>query len=645
MSLVRFEDVSLDFGDQKILTHANLSIEPGERVCLIGRNGAGKSTTLKLLSGELSPDHGDIVKRSGLLVSQLSQSLPDAMDQPVHEIVRSGLCTIRGLLDEYRRLSKLELDKPGLMELEALHRQIDAHDGWHIEQRVETTITELKLPASKKMNELSGGWRRRVALAQALVQKPDLLLLDEPTNHLDIATIEWLENQVQDFAGSVLFITHDRAFLQKLATRIVEIDRGRLTSWPGDFNNYLRRKEKALQDEEAENARFDKKLEQEEIWVRQGIKARRTRNEGRARALERMRDERARRLSRDGSARMHIEEAEQSGRKVIRAKNVSYRYADEPLIERFSVRIMRGDRIGILGNNGVGKTTLLRLLLGELAPQSGTIKFGTNLQIGYFDQLREELDLEKSVAENVGDGKTYIRINGRDRHVIGYLKGFLFSAKRSMTPVKSLSGGERNRIILAKLFTKPANLLVLDEPTNDLDMETLEVLEDRLTKYNGTLIVVSHDREFLDNVVTSTIVFEESGEIREYVGGYSDWLRQGRLLAEVDDPNSEKKAAPRGDSTARKSAPRKLGYKEQRELDLLPSKIEDLELGIAAFQQQMSEPDFFARDHAAVQAAISELQDLERRLEHSMQRWAELEELQSVYEAARREQQRQAIKD
>ncbi|MDH3415558.1 MAG: ATP-binding cassette domain-containing protein, partial [Gammaproteobacteria bacterium] len=480
MSLLRFDQITLEFGDQPILIDADLAIEPGERVCLIGRNGAGKSTTLKLISGEIEADRGEIVRSDNLIVSELSQALPDALDHYVHEVVRSGLADIKKLLRTYEEQSQLELDKHGLLELEALHAKIDAHDGWHIEQHVEKTISDLNLPADKKMNELSGGWRRRVALATALVQKPDLLLLDEPTNHLDIATINWLEDRIYSYPGAVLFITHDRAFLQRLATRIVEIDRTKLTSWPGDYRNFLIRKEKALEDEATANARFDKKLEQEEVWIRQGIKARRTRNEGRSRALMKMREERGQRLKSDGRARITIDEAEQSGRKVIRARNVSYRYTDEPLIENFSIKLMRGDRIGLIGNNGVGKTTLLRLLLGELEPQAGTLKHGTNLEIGYFDQLRQTLDPEKSVAYNVGEGRTYIKLNGKDRHVVGYLTGFLFGPKRAMTPVKALSGGERNRVILAKLFTRPANLLVLDEPTNDLDIETLEVLEERL---------------------------------------------------------------------------------------------------------------------------------------------------------------------
>jgi ATP-binding cassette subfamily F protein uup len=635
MSLIRFDKVSLRFGDQVILAEADLAIEPGERVCLIGRNGAGKSTTFKLITGEIEADSGEIVPSTGLVVSQLAQSLPEAMDHGVREVVKSGLTGIQALLDDYHRRSQEELDPAGLRQLEELHRQIDTHGGWHIEQRVDATISELSLPADKKMHELSGGWRRRVALAKALVQKPDLLLLDEPTNHLDIVTIQWLENIVRSYDGSVLFITHDRAFLNRLATRIIEIDRGKLTSWPGDFKNYLRRKEEALEAESRANARFDKKLDQEEIWIRQGIKARRTRNEGRVRALMQMREERAKRQSPARGARIYIEEAEQSGRKVIRAKNVSYRFGDEPLIENFSIKIMRGDRIGILGNNGVGKTTLLRLLLGDIEPQSGTIKHGTNLEVGYFDQLRETLDEEKSVADNVGGGRTYIKLNGKDRHIIGYLKGFLFSPKRSVTPVKALSGGERNRIILAKLFTKAANFLVLDEPTNDLDMETLEVLEQRLTDYSGTLIVVSHDREFLDNVVTSTIVFEENGELREYVGGYSDWLRQGKALAEVDDPNVDSGVVSTRAESRSKQKPKKLSYKEQRELDQLPQQIERLETKVDSLLETISASDFYSQDHESTAPVLQEFAESQKELDLALERWTELEDQQQQYEGNR----------
>ena len=631
MTLLRFDQVSLDFGEQKILTDADFSIEPGERVCLIGRNGAGKSTTLKLITGEIEFDKGEITKKSNLVVSQLAQNLPDAKDLLVSEAVRSGLTEIEVLIEEYKRQSELKLDKNGMRDLETLHARIDARDGWHLDQRVETTMTELNLPAHKKMNELSGGWRRRVALAKALVQKPDLLLLDEPTNHLDIATIRWLEDRVYSYPGAVLFITHDRAFLQRIATRIVEIDRGQLTSWPGDYGNFLRRKEKALEDEDVANTKFDKKLEQEEIWVRQGIKARRTRNEGRSRALIKMREERSQRISRESRAHIYIDEAEQSGRKVVRARNVNYRY-DEPLIESFSIKIMRGDRIGLIGNNGVGKTTLLRLLLGQIEPQAGTIKHGTNLEVGYFDQLRQTLELEKSVADNVGEGRTYIKLNGKERHVVGYLKGFLFTPKRAMTPVKSLSGGERNRVILAKLFTRPANLLVLDEPTNDLDIETLEVLEQKLTEYAGTLIVVSHDREFLDNVVTSTVVFEEDGKIQEYVGGYRDWLRQGHELTERDNPVAVEARRQRAAERRQGKKPTKLSYKEQRELDHLPAEIETLETSIASLQKTISAQDFYTREQDDVQARLQELAGAEAQLESRVERWGELESLKDSYQ-------------
>jgi len=635
MTLVRFEDVSLKLADQVILANAGLALEARERVCLLGRNGAGKSTTFRLIKGDIEPDSGDIVRMSGLVVSELSQSLPDTTNQSVREFVRDGLAGIESLLDAYHELAATDLDTKGLQELEALHRRIDAHGGWNLEQRVEQTMTELRLPQEKRMDELSGGWRRRVALARALVQKPDLLLLDEPTNHLDIVTIRWLEDVIYSYAGCVLFITHDRAFLRRIATRIVEIDRGKLSSWPGDFDKYRERKDKLLEDEASEHERFDKRLEQEEAWIRQGIKARRTRNEGRVRSLLKMREERAQRLKPEAGARIYIEEADQSGRKVIRARNVSYRYDDQPLIENFSIKIMRGDRIGILGNNGVGKTTLLRLLLGQLEPQSGTIKLGTNLEVGYYDQLRQSLDEDKSVAWNVGEGKTYIKLHGKDRHIVGYLKGFLFSPKRSATPVKALSGGERNRVILAKLFTRPANLLILDEPTNDLDMETLEVLEDKLVNYSGTLIVVSHDREFLDNVVTSLIVFEEGGRVQEYVGGYTDWQRHGHELTEVDTiaagnskPIEEQRAqGPVG--------PRKLSYHEQRELDGLPGAIESVEAKLAALEKRISAPDFYAQPHELIQPVLDELAALQKELDERLERWTDLSDRQQAYEQSR----------
>jgi ABC transport system ATP-binding/permease protein len=628
MTLIRFDQVSLDFGDQAILHQADFAIDTGERVCLIGRNGAGKTTTLKLITGEAQPEHGEIVRKNGLVVSQLAQSLPAGVDASVRQVVASGLSGVRALLDEYETRSQEMVSTGAMRELEELHQLIDIHGGWSIDQRIDAMLTELDLPGERRMSELSGGWRRRVALATALVQKPDLLLLDEPTNHLDIVTIEWLENIVYSYDGAVLFITHDRAFLQRLATRIVEIDRGRLESWPGDYENFLQRKEKALEDEAAEHERFDKKLQQEEVWIRQGIKARRTRNEGRARALQRMRDERSRRVTREQAANIQIEEADRTGRQVIRAKNVTCRFDDRALIENFSTRIVRGDRIGILGNNGVGKTTLLRILLGELEPQSGTVKHGTNLEIGYFDQLRESLDPEKSVVDNVAGGRTHIAIGGGERHVIGYLKGFLFSPKRARMPVKALSGGERNRVILAKLFTRAANLLVLDEPTNDLDMETLEVLEEKLTSFSGTLIVVSHDRQFLDNVVTSTIVFEADGGIREYVGGYSDWLRQGRELAEVDNLGPSRATRENAAKQAATRSPMKLSYREQRELENLPKHIEDLERELAALEGTVATPDFYSSHNEIVQDTLRLLSEKRSLIDAAIERWSELEDKQ-----------------
>ncbi|NND59791.1 MAG: ATP-binding cassette domain-containing protein [Gammaproteobacteria bacterium] len=629
MSLVRFDSISLRFGDHHILREASFSLEPGERVCLIGRNGAGKTTLFRLITGELEADEGEQHYRDDLRISELAQSLPQALDQTVRQAVAGGLEKLQSLHRRYRELSDQQLDKAGLDELEELHRRIDTAGGWNIEQLVETVISDLHLPAEKSLRDLSGGWQRRVSLARALVSKPDLLLLDEPTNHLDLATIEWLEHEVRGYAGSVLFITHDRAFLQKLATRILELDRCKLSSWPGDYQTYLRGKAQLLQDERIANERFDKKLAEEETWIRQGIKARRTRNEGRVRALEAMRVERAERPAREQTAHITIDAAEGSGRKVIRAKNVSYGYDDNKLIEDFSIKIMRGDRIGLIGNNGVGKSTLLRLLLGHLEPQSGTIKHGTGLQIGYFDQMRQALDLDKTIVENIGEGREYITLNGRERHIVGYLRGFLFTPKRAMTPVRALSGGERNRVILARLFTRPTNLLVLDEPTNDLDVETLEVLEQRLVEYEGTLLVVSHDREFLDNVVTSILVFEADGQIREYVGGYSDWARRGIGLAEHDDPFGEEKKRQREAERERRKAeaPRKLGFNEKREYEHLPKQIEALETEIASLQQQINEPDFYNQDYETIQPVLDRLSEANQQLDTATARWLELDDL------------------
>jgi ATP-binding cassette subfamily F protein uup len=626
MALVTFHDVSLEFGDLPILLNADFVIEAGERVCLIGRNGAGKSSMMKLITGQHAPDHGEIRLHSEIQLSVLEQALPGQLDDKVRDHVAAGLASLQVLIDEYKRLSASELDREGMKALEHLQHRIEAHGGWSIDQRVSTILSELDLPPERRLGELSGGWQRRVALAKALVSNPDLLLLDEPTNHLDLSTIEWLENKVFNFPGAVLFVTHDRAFLNRIATRIVELDRAKLSSWPGNYKDFLENKAKWLEEEERRNALFDKKLEEEEAWIRQGIKARRTRNEGRVRALEAMREEFAQRIKPQSKARIHVEEAELSGRKVVELRNVTHGFDDEKLIEGFSLKIMRGDRIALIGNNGVGKSTLLKIMLGELEPQQGSVKLGTNLEIGYFDQMRRELDPTKTVAEVVGDGREYIKVNGRERHIVGYLRGFLFSAKRALQPVGALSGGECNRVILARLFARPTNLLVLDEPTNDLDVETLEVLEDRLSDYKGTLLVVSHDREFVDNVVTSTLVFEAVGRIQIYPGGYSDWLARGRLLREVDDPVRDRRAAQ---AAAVQTTPRetggKLSYKFKLELERLPDRIEALEKDLEAQRLAVAANGFYDRPYAEVQTALEKLAATERELDAAMTRWMELE--------------------
>jgi ATP-binding cassette subfamily F protein uup len=629
MTLLRFDDVDLELGEQRLLRQAGFQIDPGERVCLVGRNGAGKTSLLRLITGELRPDGGEIRRAADLQVSQLAQRLPDALDETVPEFVAGGLAGLLALREEYQRLSAQTPDAHGLRELEQLHRRIDALDAWQLEPRVEAIISDLGLPAERRLGELSGGWRRRVALARALVSRPDLLLLDEPTNHLDLSTIAWLEQRVRAYPGAVLFITHDRAFVQNLATRIVEIDRGELVSWPGDYRKYLEARAKARDEEARENAEFDKKLAAEEAWIRQGIKARRTRNEGRVRALEAMREVRAARVARPGDPRIRIGEAELSGRKVMQVHRVVYGYGGEPpLIDGLSLKITRGERIGLVGNNGVGKSTLLKILLGELEPQAGTVKHGTQLEIASFDPLRVTLDPEKSVAHNVGDGRDYVTINGRQQHVVGYLTGFLFSAKRALTPVKALSGGERNRVMLAKLFIRPSNVLVLDEPTNDLDVETLEVLEARLAEYGGTLIVVSHDRQFLDNVVSSILVFEEGGHIVRHAGGYSDWARRGRALREMDDPRGREAAPATAPADETPRARTKLSYREQQELDGLPARIEALETVIAGLQAEIADPGFFERPYEETRPRLDELENRTAELDGLTERWLELEDLQ-----------------
>ncbi|MEJ2514271.1 MAG: ATP-binding cassette domain-containing protein [Gammaproteobacteria bacterium] len=638
MPLVHLDEVSFRYGDQQILAGADFVIEPGERVCLIGRNGAGKTTLLKLISGELAPDEGEVRIAPHVGVSKLEQALPADLGHTVREYVTDGLGTIRDLVAQYEARSGTNLDRHGLAELEALHQRIDALDGWRLDQRVEAMMSEMQLPAEERLQHLSGGWRRRVALARAIVSHPDLLLLDEPTNHLDLSSIRWLEERIAGWNGAVLFITHDRAFLQRLATRIVEIDRGRLVSWPGDYRDYLRRKAEAVEEEDRSNAEFDKKLAVEEAWIRQGIKARRTRNEGRVRALEEMREVAARRVRRPGSARIAIDEAEASGRKVIEARNIVHGFGGRRLIDGLSLKIRRGDRIGLVGNNGVGKSTLLKILLGEIEPLGGSVKHGTNLEIGYFDQMRRVLDPEKTVAHNVGDGRDYVTLNGRPQHVVGYLRGFLFTAKRALTPVKSLSGGERNRVILAKLFTQASNLLVLDEPTNDLDVETLEVLEARLAEYSGTLIVVSHDREFLDNVVDKVLVFEPGGRVVEYAGGWSDWEKRGHALAEADQPGPAPQpggTAPEDTRPRPRSRPTKLSYKDQRELEALPERIEAVERRLAEIEERMAAPDFYDQPWEETQPVLDEFTALGDERDALTARWLELEERREALAGAR----------
>ena len=628
MFLIRLDTVSLAFGPRKLLREADLSIEPAERVCLVGRNGAGKTSVLRLVTGTQEPDDGEVRRHGDLCITELEQVLPGDEEQKVGDFVAEGLADIIRMTQQYREQAGADLDPSGLKRLQDLHSHIDAHGGWHPQQQVESICSEMGLDPKQSLKVLSGGWRRRAALARALAPQPDLLLLDEPTNHLDFEAIAWLEHRIAAFQGAVLFITHDRAFLQRLATRIVEIDRGKLRSWPGSYSDFLRRRAEALETEYQVNAEFDRKLAEEEIWIRQGIKARRTRNEGRVRALEAMREVRAQRVNPDAKARVHIEEADQSGRKVLDARNLNFGYGDAMLIRDFSHRIRRGDRIGLVGNNGVGKSTLLRLLLGEIEPKAGSIKRGVNIQLGYFDQHRRELDLDKTVAQIVGGGREYVTLNGKPRHIVGYLRGFLFSAKRALTPALALSGGERNRVILARLFTQPANFLILDEPTNDLDVETLEVLEEKLSEYSGTLIVVSHDRAFLDNTVTSILAFESDGSIQPYVGNYSDWAERGRSLASGEVRRSQAGGSVRDVSLqTRPVTTRKLSYKLQRELDGLPGVIESVEIQAERLRNQTLDPDFYQRDYSETQPVLDQLADLERELEQHLERWGELEEM------------------
>ncbi|PXF63458.1 ATP-binding cassette ATPase Uup [Kangiella spongicola] len=630
MSLVTLQQVEVGYGGPALLNKVDFAIEPGERICIIGRNGVGKSTLLKVVNREIIPDDGSLRFQEGVKVAKLTQEVPSDTKGTIFQVVSSGLGHVGELLLEFRQLIT-NADEASMEKMARVQQKIEAEDGWAMDQRVQSVINRLGLDADIEFEALSGGMKRRVLLAQALVEQPDVLLLDEPTNHLDIESIEWLEGFLKAYKGSILFITHDRQFLKSLATRIVEIDRGQLTSWPGDYDNYLRRKEERLAAEEKQNSEFDKKLAQEEVWIRQGIKARRTRNEGRVRRLEAARKEHSERRKLIGNVDMKAQQAELSGKKVIEATDISMRYQGRQLIDNFSTLTMRGDKVGIIGPNGCGKSTLIKILLGNLSPDQGTVKLGTKLDIAYFDQHRAQLDETKSAMDNVSEGKDMMMINGKERHVISYMQDFLFTPERARAPITALSGGERNRLLLAKILAKPANLLILDEPTNDLDIETLELLEDMLENYTGTMLLVSHDRDFINNVVTSSIVFEGDGQVNEYVGGYDDWLRQRKAKEpKKSATQSSDKAKQTSEKTRRKTA--KLSYKDQRELDQLPAKIAELEQKIEQVQNTMAEPDFYQQDHEKVASVSAELDSYESGLEQLFERWEELEAMKEGLE-------------
>lgn len=625
MPLLRLDNVSLHYGTQALLDGVSLTVKKGEKIGLLGRNGAGKTTLLRILEGEIQPDSGERWLRPGIRVAWLQQTLPAADGQTVYDLVAGGLAETGKLLAEYHHLLN-DGDEPDMKALARVQQKIEDCDGWKMQQRVETTISQLDLSAEANMSELSGGWRRRVALARALVSDPDILLLDEPTNHLDIPAILWLEEQLQNFNGALVLITHDRRFLQNVANIMAELDRGQLTLWPGDYQGFLRHREAELAAEERANELFDKKLAQEETWIRQGIKARRTRNEGRVRALKAMRDERSQRRARTGKAGFSVEDASRSGKIVAEVEHISHSFDDKPVINDFSTVILRGDRIGIVGANGAGKSTLVKILLGELEPNEGTVNLGTKLEIAYSDQLRDQLDPDKNLIDNVCAGQEFIELNGRKRHAISYLGEFLFNADRTRMPVRALSGGEQNRAVLAQLFSKPANLLVLDEPTNDLDIETLELLEEILLGFEGTVILVSHDREFMDNVVTSIIAMDGAGGVEESIGAYTEWEERGGGVA----PEPEKTVQPASDrDVAQKERagkkPAKKSYKVQRELDKLMAEIETLEQGQASLEQEMAAPGFFEQELPLVEKATRELAALNDELTKAYARWDELE--------------------
>jgi len=633
MALLRLQNIQLSYGGPALLDDVNLSIEPNERICLIGRNGAGKSSLLKIINGQAKPDSGERILEQGTVITQLEQEVPQDMAGSVYDVVAGGLAEVGELLRQFHHLSEQteNHDETWMAKLEGIQQSLEACDGWQFSQNIDNIISRLSLDAAADFAQLSGGVKRRVLLARALVQDPDILLLDEPTNHLDISVIQWMEEFLLNYKATLVFITHDRSFLRRLATRIVELDRGITTSWPGDYDNFLRRKAEQLEAESAENARFEKKLAQEEVWIRQGIKARRTRNEGRVRALKAMREQHAAIRHQQGKAKLQMDSGEKSGKKVVEAKYLNYQIAGKTLINDFSTLVQRGDRIGLIGPNGVGKTTLLRILLGKLQADSGSVELGTNLQVAYFDQLRDQLDEEQSVKDNLDRGADNVTINGKSKHVISYLQDFLFTPQRANSPVNSLSGGERNRLLLAKLFIKPANILVLDEPTNDLDVETLELLEDLLMSYEGTVLIVSHDRTFINNLVSSCFVFEGNGIIREYVGSYDDCMQQQAERQQQELTQQTKSAATKqtpkptpATATEKKPAAKKLSYKLQLELDQLPKDIEALEAKIEAMETEMAAPAFFKQDHASAQATTDTYQTLQQDLEAKYARWETL---------------------
>jgi ATP-binding cassette subfamily F protein uup len=628
LPLITLEQLSLAFGHLPLFNNADLRIEEGERIALIGRNGSGKSSLLKVLAGDMPPDSGSIWRSPGLRIARLEQEVPGEGDRTVFDEVASGLGDLGTLVADYHHAAMHVADgtakdpDAALTRLGVLQHALEEQDGWRVEQKVETVVSRLALPADRPMRELSGGWRRRTLLGKALVSEPDILLLDEPTNHLDIDAIQWLEEHLKDYGGAILFVTHDRAFLSNLATRIVELDRGVLTSWPGNYANYLQKKADALETEARDLGRLDKKLEKEEAWLRQGVKARRTRNEGRVKDLMKLREQRAAYRAQGGNVRLSIDSGESTGKLVFEADDVSKSLGGMPIIRNYSQRILRGDRVGLIGPNGSGKTTLLRMLVGEMAPDSGEVKQGTRLQIAYFDQQREQLDPEVSVVDSVHDGSDTVMVNGQPRHIIGYLADFLFPRERAMSPVKTLSGGERNRLLLARLFARPANVLVLDEPTNDLDIETLELLEELISDFDGTVLLVSHDRVFLDNIVTSTLAFEGAGRVVEYVGGWQDYVRQKGTVP----LKKQRGTVPLNKGTVpSNTTTRKLSFKEKKELESLPAHIQALEAEQARLQQESASPGFYRESADHIRGVLARIEAIGPELEAALARWVDLD--------------------